>query len=84
MLIDCDTCSVRGRACDGCVVNLLFGEPPPLVDTGPLAGTGADEAERRALAVLADAGFEVTVLAQEDSRARLRLVSTRRRNHHAA
>ena len=24
MLIDCDTCTVRGKSCDGCVVNLLF------------------------------------------------------------
>jgi hypothetical protein len=84
MLIDCDTCTVRGDACGGCVVNLLFGQAPPLDDQGPGAATGGDEVERRALAVLADAGFEVTVLAQEDSRAPLRLVATRKRGFHAA
>jgi hypothetical protein len=81
MLIDCDTCKVRGQACGGCVVNLLFGQAAPTA--GPDAGDG-DEAERRALQVLADAGFEVTVLSREDSRPRLRLVPAMRRGHHAA
>ena len=80
MLIDCDTCTVRGRSCDGCVVNLLFGEAPPA--PGPPGRPASPE--ERAMAVLADAGFEVTILAQEDSRARLRLVSTRKRDFHAA
>jgi hypothetical protein len=88
MLIDCDTCTVRGDACDGCVVNLLFGASPPAETSPPAtsasAPTGGDAAERRAIAVLAAAGFEVTVLAEEDSRPRLRLVSSRRKGFHAA
>jgi ferredoxin len=83
MLIDCDTCKVRGQACGGCVVNLLFGQAPP-VTTAETDVDGNDEAERRALQVLADAGFEVTVLSREDSRPRLRLVPAMRRGHHAA
>jgi hypothetical protein len=83
MLIDCDTCKVRGQACGGCVVNLLFGQAPPATGPEPDVGAG-DEAERRALQVLADAGFEVTVLSREDSRPRLRLIPSRRRGHHAA
>jgi hypothetical protein len=48
MLIDCDSCVVRGAACGGCVVSVMLGAPP--------AGVELDEAERRALEVLADAG----------------------------
>lgn len=50
MLIDCDSCEVRDRECDGCVVTALLGMP---------AGTGVDidERERRALDVLADVGL---------------------------
>jgi hypothetical protein len=88
MLIDCDTCTVRGKACDGCVVNLLFGTAAPAGSGSPAATaaapTGGDAAERRAIAVLAAAGFEVTVLAEEDTRTRLRLVSSRRKGFHAA
>ena len=29
MLIDCDSCSVRGSACGGCFVAALLGGPPP-------------------------------------------------------
>jgi hypothetical protein len=47
-VIDCDTCTVRGDACDDCVVSVMLGGPP---DT-PIA---ADE--HRALAVLAQAGL---------------------------
>jgi hypothetical protein len=77
MLIDCDTCTVRGQACGGCVVNLFFEQASPAA--GP-----TDDAERRALEVLADAGFEATVLSREESRPRLRLVPPLRREHHAA
>ncbi|WP_369137614.1 hypothetical protein [Modestobacter versicolor] len=28
MLIDCDTCTVRGQGCDDCVVTVLLGAPP--------------------------------------------------------
>ena len=49
MLVDCDNCEVRGSACAGCVVSVLLGAPP--------SGVELDEPERRALAVLADAGM---------------------------
>lgn len=29
MLIDCDTCTVRGAGCDDCVVTVVLGAPPP-------------------------------------------------------
>jgi hypothetical protein len=89
MLIDCDTCKVRGQACGECVVNLLFGQAPPVSEPaggqvdGPAPDAGVD-AERRAMRVLADAGFEVTVLSREDLRSPLRLVPVRRHGHHAA
>jgi hypothetical protein len=85
MLIDCDTCKVRGQACGECVVNLLFGQAPPV--SAPTVDAGGDaggDAERRAMQVLVDAGFEVTVLSREDLRAPLRLVPVRRHGHHAA
>jgi hypothetical protein len=28
MLIDCDTCTVRGQGCSDCVVTVLLGAPP--------------------------------------------------------
>jgi hypothetical protein len=46
-VIDCGTCTVRGAACDDCVVSVMLGGPP-----GPL-----DVEEQRALTVLADAGL---------------------------
>ena len=48
MLIDCENCAVRGPACGGCVVSVMLGAPPE--------GVELDEAEHRALRVLADAG----------------------------
>ena len=48
MLIDCENCAVRGPACGGCVVSVMLGAPPD--------GVELDEAEHRALRVLADAG----------------------------
>lgn len=88
MLIDCDTCRVRGAACAECVVGLLLesgAEGPGAGESrataapgGPPPGADADELECRAMRVLADAGFEVTVLQRSDSRPRLRLVSSRR------
>jgi hypothetical protein len=45
--IDCHTCEVRGLACHDCVVTVLLGPPPGLVD---------DE-EQRALGVLAESGL---------------------------
>ncbi len=49
MLIDCDGCAVRDLACGDCVVTVLLGGPPGVVDM--------DEGERRALDVLADSGL---------------------------
>src|SRR5687767_6693702 len=49
MLVDCDSCVVRGAACGGCLVSVVLGAPP--------AGVELDEAEQRALTVLADAGM---------------------------
>lgn len=46
VLIDCDTCAVRGPACDDCVVSVLLGVPKTL-----------REDERQALAVLAEVGL---------------------------
>lgn len=48
MLIDCDTCTARPRACSECVVSVLLGFPgrPDL-----------DEAERDAVEVLAASGL---------------------------
>src|SRR3954453_6446036 len=48
VVIDCDTCAVRGPACDDCVVTVLLGPPPE-------TGFGAEE--ERALAVLASSGL---------------------------
>ncbi|WP_322759404.1 hypothetical protein [Frankia sp. Cr2] len=48
MLIDCDTCVVRGDACGDCVLHVLL-TPEPVADW--------DEAEQRALAALAAAGL---------------------------
>ena len=49
MLIDCDGCAVRDLACTDCVVTVLLGGPPGVVDV--------DDDERRALDVLADSGL---------------------------
>ena len=54
MLIDCDGCSMRDRACGTCVVTLLFEAPPAVHQLG--------EAEAQAIEVFAIAGFDVTVL----------------------
>jgi hypothetical protein len=48
MLIDCETCTVRDIACGECVVGVLL---------GPTDGGMLDNAERSAIAVLADSGL---------------------------
>ncbi len=48
MIVDCDTCAVRGKACADCVVTVLLGAPPELE---------FDAEERRALDVFAEAGM---------------------------
>lgn len=52
MLIDCDTCPVRGKACEDCVVTVLLGEPPAAESE-----THLDAEQQRAIGVLADAGM---------------------------
>lgn len=49
MIVDCDTCAVRGDACGGCVITVLLGAPPN--------GVRLDPVERRAIDALADAGM---------------------------
>ncbi|HVQ17756.1 MAG TPA: hypothetical protein VMT27_01820 [Actinomycetes bacterium] len=46
MIIDCDTCTVRGDACADCVVAVLLGSPPVL-----------DTEEQQAIEVLAASGL---------------------------
>jgi hypothetical protein len=47
MLIDCDQCEMRDIACSDCVVTALLGTPGKRCEL--------EEAERRALRILADA-----------------------------
>lgn len=54
MLIDCDTCTIRGAACSQCMVSTLF-------ETGGHGG-GLTAAEQRAIEVFARAGFQVDVI----------------------
>jgi hypothetical protein len=49
MLIDCDTCVGRGKACGGCVLSVMLEAPPE--------GVELDQDEFTALAVLADGGL---------------------------
>lgn len=49
MVIDCDSCEVRGLACDDCVVSVLLGAPP--------GGVELDADERDAIDVLAGSGL---------------------------
>ncbi len=54
MLIDCDTCTVRGAACAGCLVSALVDATADVAGLTP--------AEERAIEVFARAGFDVEVL----------------------
>jgi hypothetical protein len=49
VLIDCDSCAVRGLACGDCVVTVLLGASP--------AGVELDDAEQAAISALADQGL---------------------------
>ena len=51
MIVDCDTCVVRGPACGDCVVTFLLGPPDWL------AVDGLPGEEVAALAVLAESGL---------------------------
>ena len=61
MIVDCDSCQVRGAACGDCVIGVLMGVParapgrPEVPSGAPI--TQFDASERRALAVLADQGL---------------------------
>jgi hypothetical protein len=48
LTVDCDSCVMRGLACQDCVVSVLFGAPP---------NVELDPFERRAIDVLAGAGL---------------------------
>lgn len=48
LIVDCDTCVVRGLSCDDCVVSVLFGAPPSVE---------LDAFERRAIEILSGAGL---------------------------
>jgi hypothetical protein len=73
MLIDCESCSVRGEGCAGCLVTALY-EPPVEVDL-------LTRDELWAIETLSRAGFDVTVLEPEPAappaRRPLRLVGRR-------
>ena len=80
MIIDCESCEVRGLACGDCVIGVLLGAPGPRAGGDPDHGlpSGApivqlDAPERRALDVLAEQGLVP----------QLRLVSTRSRQSSA-
>jgi hypothetical protein len=47
VIIDCDSCEVRGLACGDCVVSALLGGPPGELDDG----------EQAAIAALAGSGL---------------------------
>jgi hypothetical protein len=49
VLIDCDSCQVRGAACTDCVVTVLLHRPP--------SGVLLDSAEQEAIGALADSGL---------------------------
>ncbi len=64
MIIDCDSCEVRGNACGDCVIGVLLGAPGPrqeeqgdwdLPSGAPIVQL--DAPERRALDVLAQQGL---------------------------
>lgn len=58
MIIDCGQCTVRGAACADCVVTFLtIGDRPRDVTEGAARAAELDDAERRAVAVLADSGL---------------------------
>jgi hypothetical protein len=64
MLIDCDSCTERPRACGECVVSVLLGMPGERVpgervpgERVPGPGPELDADERGALEVLAGAGM---------------------------
>jgi hypothetical protein len=58
LIIDCDTCAVRGIACGDCVVTALLDLPDRAIPGGPAEGLVAlDPVEARALDALAAGGL---------------------------
>lgn len=62
MIIDCDSCEVRGTACGDCVIGVLVGTPEidrpvPYLPVDMPEPLYLAEPERRALEVLADQGL---------------------------
>ena len=49
MLIDCDTCIIRGHGCRDCVVTVILNNPVHKVDF--------DQAEEDAISALSEAGL---------------------------
>lgn len=79
MLLDCDTCAVRGAACQGCVVTALLDTPAEV--------SGLTAAEHRAIEVFARAGFDVEVLsapAPVPAPTPVRITPRQRRSRHVA
>jgi len=63
MLIDCDSCAVRGAACRGCLVTALLDAPPEVEGLGP--------DELRAIEVFTRGGFDVEVVSQTPAALRM-------------
>ncbi|MGI8760670.1 MAG: hypothetical protein ACR2LF_05120 [Jatrophihabitantaceae bacterium] len=59
MLIDCDTCPVRGTSCHDCVITVLLRRPALPVEL--------DAAERQAIGSLAAAGLVPPLRGAPDS-----------------
>ena len=58
MLIDCDTCEVRGKACSDCVVSFLTIEVRPQARQGAASqSVTVDEDQAAAMAALAKGGL---------------------------
>ncbi|MEV1287883.1 hypothetical protein [Micromonospora sp. NPDC049679] len=76
MLIDCDSCAVRGAACAGCVMTTLIDMPREVAQLAP------DEVA--AMEVFARAGLEPQLLSPAQQAAPLRLVPRPRRRRRVA
>ena len=59
MLIDCDTCTVRGTGCADCVVTVLLGAPPGWSGTDPVVVPLPARTEEAGPAVPTTAGVVV-------------------------
>ncbi|GAB7037957.1 MULTISPECIES: hypothetical protein [Catenuloplanes] len=74
MIVDCDTCAVRGTGCADCAIHVLFHAPPEIERLTP--------DEINAIEMFARAGLEPEVVEVPDEsavpRTPLRLVPLRR------